>query len=198
MAVRIRLARKGRKRKAFYHIVVANSRSPRDGRYIEKIGLYNPITDPAIVELDFDKALGWLQKGAVPTDTCRSILSSKGVLLKRHLLEGVKKGAFDETEAERRFDEWKKQHDARLDAKKTGLEKSLEDELAKRLDAEKKINEARAARVARKQTDLESKAEASEETESPVEQEPAEGAAEQEVTDENLPEETETEDKSQE
>ena len=198
MAVKIRLARKGRKRKAFYHIVVANSRSPRDGRYIEKIGLYNPITDPAIVELDFDKALGWLQKGAVPTDTCRSILSSKGVLLKRHLLEGVKKGAFDETEAERRFDEWKKQHDARLDAKKTGLEKSLEDELAKRLDAEKKINEARAARVARKQTDLESKAEASEETESPVEQEPAEGAAEQEVTDENLPEETETEDKSQE
>ena len=198
MAVKIRLARKGRKRKAFYHIVVANSRSPRDGRYIEKIGLYNPITDPAIVELDFDKALGWLQKGAVPTDTCRSILSSKGVLLKRHLLEGVKKGAFDETEAERRFDEWKKQHDARLDAKKTGLEKSLEDELAKRLDAEKKINEARAARVARKQTDLESKAEASEETESPVEQEPAEGGAEQEVTDENLPEETETEDKSQE
>ena len=198
MAVKIRLARKGRKRKAFYHIVVADSRSPRDGRYIEKIGLYNPITDPAIVELDFDKALGWLQKGAVPTDTCRSILSSKGVLLKRHLLEGVKKGAFDETEAERRFDEWKKQHDARLDAKKTGLEKSLEDELAKRLDAEKKINEARAARVARKQTDLESKAEASEETESPVEQEPAEGAAEQEVTDENLPEETETEDKSQE
>ena len=198
MAVKIRLARKGRKRKAFYHIVVANSRSPRDGRYIEKIGLYNPITDPAIVELDFDKALGWLQKGAVPTDTCRSILSSKGVLLKRHLLEGVKKGAFDETEAERRFDEWKKQHDARLDAKKTGLEKSLEDELAKRLDAEKKINEARAARVARKQTDLESKAEASEETESPVEQEPAEGVAEQEVTDENLPEETETEDKSQE
>ena len=198
MAVKIRLARKGRKKLAFYHIVVADSRSPRDGRYIEKIGLYNPITDPAIVELDFDKALGWLQKGAVPTDTCRSILSSKGVLLKRHLLEGVKKGAFDETEAERRFDEWKKQHDARLDAKKTGLEKSLEDELAKRLDAEKKINEARAARVARKQTDLESKAEASEETESPVEQEPAEGAAEQEVTDENLPEETETEDKSQE
>ena len=115
-----------------------------------------------------------------------------------HISWVVKKGAFDETEAERRFDEWKKQHDARLDAKKTGLEKSLEDELAKRLDAEKKINEARAARVARKQTDLESKAEASEETESPVEQEPAEGAAEQEVTDENLPEETETEDKSQE
>jgi small subunit ribosomal protein S16 len=197
MAVKIRLARKGRKRKAFYHIVVANSRSPRDGRYIEKIGLYNPITDPAIVELDFDKALGWLQKGAVPTDTCRSILSSKGVLLKRHLLEGVKKGAFDEAEAEKRFDEWKKQHDSRLETKKTGLEKSLEDELAKRLDAEKKVNEARAARVARKQADLASKADATEETESTVEQESIEGPAEQEVTDENLPEEPEAEDKSQ-
>jgi len=194
MAVRIRLARKGRKRKAFYHIVVADSRSPRDGRYIEKIGLYNPIPDPAIVELDFDKALGWLQKGAIPTDTCRSILSTKGVMLKRHLLEGVKKGAFDEAEAEKRFDEWKKQHDARLEAKKTGLEKSLDDELSKRLAAEKKINEARAARIAKKQADLVSIAEEAQEDESPVEQESGEGTAEQQGTDENLPE-SETESK---
>ena len=106
MAVRIRLARKGRKQKAYYHIVVADSRSPRDGRYIEKIGAYNPITNPATIELDFDKALGWLQNGALPTDTCRAILSYKGVLMKKHLLEGVRKGAFDEAESNRRFDEW--------------------------------------------------------------------------------------------
>jgi len=110
MAVKIRLARKGRKRLAYYHIVVADSRSPRDGRYIEKIGKYNPLSNPASIELDFDKALGWLQNGAVPTDTCRAILSYKGVLIKKHLLEGVKKGAFDEAEATKRFEEWMKKN----------------------------------------------------------------------------------------
>ena len=118
MAVKIRLARKGRKKKAFYHVVVADSRSPRDGRYIEKIGSYNPITDPATIELDFEKALYWLQNGAQPTDTCRAILSYKGVLLKKHLLEGVKKGAFDEAEAEKRFTEWISQNEAKIEAKK--------------------------------------------------------------------------------
>ena len=123
MAVKIRLARKGRKKLAHYHIVVADSRSPRDGRYIEKIGSYNPITNPATIELDFDKALGWLQKGALPTETCRAILSYKGVLIRKHLLEGVRKGAFDEAEADRRFEEWMKQNEAKIDAKKSGLEK---------------------------------------------------------------------------
>jgi small subunit ribosomal protein S16 len=160
MAVKIRLARKGRKKKAFYHIVVADSRSPRDGRYIEKIGLYNPLTNPATIELDFDKALGWLQNGALPTDTCRAILSYKGVLIKKHLLEGVKKGAFDEAEANRRFDEWMKQNDAKIEAKKSGLEKSMDDELEKRLEAEKKVNEERAARLAKKQAELAAQAEA--------------------------------------
>src|SRR5512133_3615147 len=119
MAVKIRLARKGRKQKAFYHIVVADSRSPRDGRYIEKIGSYNPITNPATIELDFDKALGWLQNGAIPTDTCRAILSYKGVMLKKHLLEGVKKAAFDEAEGDRRFNEWVKQNEEKIEAKKS-------------------------------------------------------------------------------
>ena len=96
MAVKIRLARKGRKKLAFYHIVVADSRSPRDGRYIEKIGSYNPVTDPATIDIDFNKALDWLQKGAQPTDTCRAILSYKGVMFKKHLLDGVKKKAFSE------------------------------------------------------------------------------------------------------
>jgi small subunit ribosomal protein S16 len=157
MAVKIRLARKGRKKLAFYHIVVADSRSPRDGRYIEKIGSYNPVTNPATIELDFDKALGWLQNGALPTDTCRAILSYKGVLMKKHLLEGVKKGAFDEAEANRRFDEWIKQNEAKIEAKKSGLEKSQDDDLVKRLAAEKKINEARRAKLAKKSADAAAK-----------------------------------------
>lgn len=158
MAVKIRLARKGRKKLAFYHIVVADSRSPRDGRYIEKIGSYNPVTNPATIELDFDKALGWLQNGALPTDTCRAILSYKGVLMKKHLLDGVKKGAFDEAEALRRFEEWAKQNEAKIEAKKSGLEKSQDDELGKRLKEEKRINEARAAKLAKKTADLAAKA----------------------------------------
>ena len=158
MAVKIRLARKGRKKVAFYHIVVADSRSPRDGRYIEKIGTYNPVTNPATIELDFDKALGWLQNGALPTETCRAILSYKGVLMKKHLLDGVKKGAFDEAEALRKFDEWIKQNEAKIEAKKAGLEKSQDDELGKRLKEEKRINEARAAKLAKKTADLAAKA----------------------------------------
>ncbi len=153
MAVKIRLARKGRKKLAYYHVVVADSRSPRDGRYIEKIGTYNPLTNPATIEIDSEKALGWLQNGAVPSDTCRAILSYKGILMKKHLLEGVKKGAFDEAEANRRFEEWMKQNDAKIESKKSGLEKSKEDDLVKRIAAEKKVNEARAARLAKKLAD---------------------------------------------
>jgi small subunit ribosomal protein S16 len=181
MAVRIRLARKGRKRKAYYHIVVADSRSPRDGRYIERIGTYNPIPDPAIIELNFDKALGWLQNGALPTDTCRAILSSRGVMLKKHLLEGVKKGAFDEAEATKRFEAWMKQNEEKIEARKSGLEKTQDEELGERLAQEKKINEARAARLAKKQADLAAKAEEAarpapaEEAGKPT---PAEGTAE--------------------
>ena len=158
MAVKIRLARKGRKKLAFYHIVVADSRSPRDGRYIEKIGSYNPLTNPATIELDFDKALTWLQNGALPTDTCRAILSYKGVLMKKHLLEGVKKGAFDEAEATRRFEEWIKQNETKIEAKKSSLEKSQDDALGKRLSVEKRVNEARAAKLAKRNADLAAKA----------------------------------------
>src|SRR5512136_2616467 len=153
MAVKIRLARKGRKKLAFYHIVVADSRSPRDGRYIEKIGSYNPVTNPATIELDFDKALGWLQNGALPTDTCRAILSYKGVMLKKHLLEGVKKGAFDEAEATKRFETWMAQNEAKIEAKKSGLEKSKDDMLGSRLAEEKRINDARTARLAKRKAE---------------------------------------------
>ena len=158
MAVKIRLARKGRKKLAFYHIVVADSRSSRDGRYIEKIGSYNPVTNPATIELDFDKALGWLQNGALPTDTCRAILSYKGVMIKKHLLEGVVKGAFDEAEATKRFEEWMTKNDAKIESKKSGLEKSIDDELGKQLASEKRVNEARLAKLAKKNAALAAKA----------------------------------------
>lgn len=178
MAVKIRLARKGRKRKAFYHIVVADSRSPRDGRYIEKIGAYNPVTNPATIELDFDKALGWLQNGALPTETCRAILSTKGVLIKKHLLEGVKKGAFDDAEATRRFEAWMKQNDEKLESKRAGLEKSKDDEIVKKLAAEKKVNEARAAALAKKQAELAAREAAENQPEAIAEEAAAEPTAE--------------------
>jgi len=158
MAVKIRLARKGRKKLAYYHIVVADSRSPRDGRYIERIGTYNPVTDPATIELDFNKALGWLQNGAQPTDTCRAILSYRGVLLRKHLLEGVKKGAFDEAEADRRFNEWMKQQEEKIDSKKSRLEKAADDTRMKRVEAERKVNETRAEVISRKNAELAAKA----------------------------------------
>jgi small subunit ribosomal protein S16 len=193
MAVKIRLARKGRKKLAFYHIVVADSRSPRDGRYIEKIGSYNPITNPATIELDFDKALGWLQNGALPTDTCRAILSYKGVLMKKHLLEGVKKGAFDEAEALKRFEEWIKQNEAKIEAKKTNLEKSQDDELGKRLSVEKSVNEARAAKLAKKNADLAAKEAAGDKAEAIAEEaapaeEPTEASASEETASETVAE----------
>jgi small subunit ribosomal protein S16 len=176
MAVKIRLARKGRRKLAYYHIVVADSRSPRDGRYIERIGTYNPITNPATIELDFDKALGWLRNGALPTETCRAILSYKGVLMKKHLLEGVRKGAFDEAEASRRFEEWMKQNDAKIESKKSGLEKSWDERMSLRLAEEKKINEERMARLAKRNAELAAKAAAQEAAESPAEEAPAEEA----------------------
>jgi small subunit ribosomal protein S16 len=199
MAVKIRLARKGRKKLAFYHIVVADSRSPRDGRYIEKIGSYNPVTNPATIELDFDKALGWLQNGALATDTCRAILSYKGVLMKKHLLEGVKKGAFDEAEATKRFDEWIKLNEAKIEAKKSNLEKSQDDELGKKLSVEKRVNEARVAKLARKNADLAAKAAAGEKAEAVAEEAAPDEEAnslpehEEETTPSSAPEETSSE-----
>ena len=150
MPVKIRLARRGKKRYAFYHIVVTDSRAPRDGRFIEKIGFYNPNTNPATIELEFDKALDWLQKGAQPTETVRAILSYKGVLMKKHLLEGVKKGAFDEAEAERRFQAWYEQKMKKINEKKERLRKEKEDKKKAQFEAERKIKEARAQELAKK------------------------------------------------
>ena len=112
MSTKIRLARHGRKGRPFYHVVIADSRAPRDGRYIEKVGTYDPNTNPAAINLNFDRALYWLMVGAQPTDTAKRILSYKGVLMKKHLLEGVKKGAFDEAAAEAKFEAWMKSIEA--------------------------------------------------------------------------------------
>jgi len=144
MAVKIRLARFGRKKFAYYHIVVANSRAPRDGRYIERIGSYNPNTNPATIDLEFDKALDWLEKGAQPTDTVRAILSYKGVLFKKHLKGGIKKGSFDEEEADRRFETWMVEKGAKIQAKKDRLSGEAEKIRTKQLESESKVNEARA------------------------------------------------------
>ncbi len=117
MATKIRLARHGRKGSPFYHVVVADSRAPRDGKYIERIGSYNPMTNPATIDLNFERALHWLMTGAQPTDTTKRILSYEGVLLKKHLLEGVKKGAFDMAAADTKFEAWKKEKIAKIQAK---------------------------------------------------------------------------------
>jgi small subunit ribosomal protein S16 len=161
MPVKIRLARHGRKRYAYYHIVVADSRAPRDGRYIERIGSYNPNTNPATIDLDFDKAYDWLVKGAQPTDTVRAILSYKGVLYKKHLMGGVKKGAFDEAEAEKRLENWMTEKEAKIQAKIDRLANEADAEIKKQLDAEAKIKEAKAAAIAAKNAELAEEADAS-------------------------------------
>ena len=143
MSVKIRLQRHGKKGKPFFHIVVADSRAKRDGRFIEKLGTYNPITNPATIELNVDSAVKWLNNGAQPTDTARAILSYKGALYKKHLQGGVAKGAFSEAEAEKRFNTWLAEKEAKIQGKKDGLAKSKDDAKKVALEAENKANEAR-------------------------------------------------------
>ena len=147
MAVKIRLARHGKKAAPFYHIVAADSRAPRDGKFIEKLGTYNPITNPATIELNFERALDWLMKGAQPTDTCRAILSYKGVLYKKHLLGGVAKGAFSESDAEAKLMEEKLGKIASKESKLATDAKAAE---KARLAAEAKVKEERAKAIAEK------------------------------------------------
>ncbi len=149
MPVKIRLARHGRKRRAFYYIVAADSRAPRDGRYIERIGSYNPNTDPATIDLNFEKALDWLQKGAQPTDTARAILSYEGVLYKKHLMKGVQKGALTEEQMEEKFKAWKSEKLAKIEAKRAKLAGEAEKSAAKALEAEAEVNKARAEKLAK-------------------------------------------------
>ena len=150
MATKIRLQRHGKKRKPFYHIVIADARAKRDGKYIEKIGTYNPTTNPATIDLSFDKALTWLQTGAQPTDTVRALLSYTGVLYKNHLDKGVAKGALTEADAEKKFLTWVAEKEAKIQAKKDGVVKSTTDAASKVLEAEKAANEERAKAIAEK------------------------------------------------
>ncbi|MDR0510508.1 MAG: 30S ribosomal protein S16 [Rikenellaceae bacterium] len=171
MAVKIRLSRQGKKGYAFYHIVVADSRAPRDGRFIEKIGTYNPNTNPATIDLCFDKALSWLQKGAQPTDTCRSILSSRGVLYKKHLLGGVNKGVFSAEEAEGRFERWLSDKEGKQEAHVKKLSDDRTAAAKARQVAEAKAKEEKAKAIAAKKAEAE--AEAAAEEAAAVEEAPA-------------------------
>jgi len=148
MPVRIRLQRHGKKGKPFYWVVAADSRSKRDGKFLEKLGIYNPNTNPATVEIDVDSAVKWLQNGAQPTDTARTLLSRKGALLKHHLVKGVAKGALTEEQVEERFAAWLAEKDAANTAEISALNQEKEAAKAKALEAEKEANEKRAAEIA--------------------------------------------------
>ncbi len=178
MATKIRLQRHGRKDYPFYQIVIADSRAPRDGKFIERIGSYNPNTNPATINLDFDRALYWLQTGAQPTDTARTILSAQGVLLKKHLLGGVKKGAFSAEEAEVRFNAWLTKKQSATDAVKAKINDAKVADAKKRLEAEKEVNKTIAEAVAKKKAEK-AAAEAAAAAEVAPAEDPAEVSAEQ-------------------
>ena len=173
MATKIRLQRGGRKGYAFYSIVIADARAPRDGRFTEKIGSYIPNSNPATVDLNFDRALYWVEVGAQPTDTVRNILSREGVYLMKHLKGGVKKGAFDEAAAQKKFDAWKADKQKGLEKVAADVKKEKADLAKKALEAEKQVNEAIAKKVAEKKAAaVAAAAEAT--AEAPAEEAPAE------------------------
>lgn len=162
MSVKIRLQRHGKKGKPFYWIVAADARVKRDGKFLEKLGTYNPITNPATIELNVDNAVKWLENGAQPTDTARAILSYKGALYKKHLAGGVKKGALTEEQAEEKFQAWLQEKEAKVQSKADGIAKSKAEAKAEALKAEKATNEARKAAAAPAPAEAPSKAKAEE------------------------------------
>ena len=177
MPVRIRLQRHGKKGKPFYWIVAADGRAKRDGRYLEKIGTYNPNTNPASVELDVDRAVKWLENGAQPSDTARTLLSYRGAMIKHHLNGGVKKGAFSQEEADKRFATWLEEKQAKIQMKIDGLDKDEATDLAQRLEAEKAVNQKRIA-------DLSAAAKVEETTEGEATEATAEASIEEASADE--------------
>lgn len=182
MPAKIRLQRHGKKSYAFYHIVIADGRAPRDGKFIEKIGTYNPNTNPATIDLNFDKALTWLQNGAQPTDTCRAILSYKGVLYKKHLLGGVTKGALTEEQANAKFAKWLEEQTSKIDGKKNKLSEAKKSLDQKRMEAEKAIKDAKAQAILAKNSPVAEEVAVAAEEAAPVEEAPAaEPAAEGEA-----------------
>jgi small subunit ribosomal protein S16 len=153
MAVKIRLARRGRKKAAIYDIIVADARSPRDGKFIEKLGTYNPNTNPASINFDQDKAFQWMMNGAQPTDTVKAMLSYTGVLFRRHLQIGVIKGAISQETADARLEEWKKEKETKIEGKRQGLVSDKEAKRKAALEAETKVKEARAEAIRQREAD---------------------------------------------
>ena len=182
MAVKIRLQRHGKKNFAFFHIVVADTRAPRDGRYIEQIGSYNPNTNPATIVLDAERALAWVKVGAQTTLVTRRILSYEGILLRNHLDGGVAKGALTQEQADAKWNEWKAQRDAKINAKKEGISKDAAKKAKEAVAAEAKVNQERAEAIAKKKAAAEEAAKAAEaeaeaqpeEAAQPAEETPAE------------------------
>ena len=168
MATKIRLQRHGKKGKPFYYIVVADARAPRDGRFIERLGSYNPNTNPATIDINFDKTLDWVNNGAQPTDTCRAILSYKGILYKKHLQGGIQKGALTEEQAEVKFQEWLDQKEGKITGKKTGLVSAKDEARKAALVAEAKKKQVKAASIIAKNTPPVEEVEAPAEEEIPV------------------------------
>jgi len=186
MPVKLRLQRHGKKGKPFYWLVAADARAKRDGRYLEKLGTYNPNTNPATVVIDIDRAVNWLEKGAQPTDTARTLLSYRGAMLKHHLNGGVRKGALTQEEADKKLEAWLEEKEAKIQAKKDGLSKAAADASAQRLADEKAASEKRLAAAQEAEAPVE---EAQGEAEAPVEEVPVA----EESTEEAPTQEAETE-----
>lgn len=177
MAVKIRLQRHGKKGKPFYHIVAADARAKRDGKYIEKVGTYNPNVNPAVININFDRALYWVKNGAVPTDTCRAMLSYKGILMKDHLDRGVLKGALTQEQADAKFEKWMEEKGNKIQSKVDDLATKSAEATAAALKAETEVKEKRAADIAAKNAELAAEAEATtEEAEAPAEESKEESA----------------------
>jgi small subunit ribosomal protein S16 len=187
MATRIRLQRHGKKGKAFFHLVAADSRAKRDGKFIEKLGTYNPNTNPATIDINFERTLSWVQVGAEMSDTARAILSYKGVLHKNHLLKGVAKGALTLEQAEAKFNAWLADKDSKITGKKDGLAKNAAADKAARLKAEADVNAAKAAAVEAKNNPV---------VEEEVIAETEEAATEEVVSEEGAAEETSSEEEA--
>lgn len=195
MSVKLRLQRFGRKKRPYYHVVVADQRAPRDGRFIERIGSYDPTTNPATIDLNLEKAVNWLQKGAQPTDTVKAILAYKGALYKNHLLNGVRKGALTEDQVEEKFNAWLDSKSGQVDAKKQRLATEKAAKLQETLEREAKRREAREKEILAKNSPLAEEVAATEaeetvetETEAPVAEETAETPAAEETTNEETTE----------
>lgn len=171
MPTKIRLQRHGKKAFAFFHIVVADGRAPRDGKFIEKIGTYNPNTNPATIDIDNDRAFEWIKTGAQPTDTCRAILSYKGIMMRYHLHRGVEKGALTQEQADAKLAKWMEEKNAKVEGKKNRLSDSAKSQASARFKAETAAKEARAAKIAAKNA-----APAAEEAAAPAAEESTENA----------------------